>query len=58
MDKYVRVPVVDVHKDNIRQVWPSLLEAIRGASFVALDTVRYALKTRCLSPKSIDCSSY
>lgn len=40
MEKYVRVPVVDVHKDNIQQVWPGLLEAIRGASFIALDTVR------------------
>ena len=39
MEKYVRVPVVDVDKDSLNEVWPGLLKAIYGATFIALDTV-------------------
>jgi phosphoribulokinase len=39
MSNFGRVPVIDVHNENLREVWPSMILALSNATFVGLDTV-------------------
>ena len=36
------IPIVDIHAENITENWPSLILAIKSATFIALDLVRIA----------------
>ena len=35
--KFHELPILDVHKENIEEVWPLLMKAIKQSTFVGLD---------------------
>ena len=37
-----KVPIVEVNKDNLVQLWPAMVLAIKSSTFISLDTVSIA----------------
>ena len=35
--KFHELPILDVHKENIEEVWPLIINAIKQSTFVGLD---------------------
>ena len=43
--KFHELPILDVHKENIEEAWPIIIEAIKTATFVGLDAELSGLGT-------------
>jgi hypothetical protein len=39
MANFHTVPVIDVHNENFKQLWPTMVLAVKSATYVALDLV-------------------
>ena len=39
MSEFTEVPVIEIHNDNFKEMWPTLLLSVKSATFLALDAV-------------------
>ena len=49
MADFDAVPVVEIHSENLKQLWPTLILAVNSSTFVAIDAVSLSLRINGLA---------